>query len=228
MDGEKYHIIGNNGGEFFFSMASWGAWRRSLEFYKGVTQQARLKRLVLLYTYPILRSNCTTETMADRIERATGIRPVISTDCSGIISPTGDKAVVHLERGGYWKAAGGKSYCGVRQEAEIYRLLAESRPKLFGFSNISDFRDTGMSVSFIMSEEPGAFCEKQCATLAQVMPALEEFHGLLPEGLVHGDFKPWNVRWRKDGRPHFFDFEEAHMGDISEDIQKWDEWMRLC
>jgi len=156
------------------------------------------------------------------IKESTGVLPTNLTErCAGIISPTGDKAVVHLETGGYWKAASGKSYVGVRQEEEVYRLLAEKKPKLFGYSSISDFQDTGTSVSFIMSEEPEAFCGRQCVDMEEVLPALKEFHGLLPEGLVHGDFKPWNVRWRKDGRPHFYDFEEAHVGGIAEDMQEW-------
>ena len=92
---------------------------------------------------------------------------------------------------------------------------------LFGYSEVSDVHDNGEHLSFFMREEPGAFAGDVHRPLEAVLPALEEFHALRPEGLVHGDFKPWNVRWRRDGRPHFFDFEEAHTGDIREDIEHY-------
>lgn len=191
----------------------------SLEFYKGVTFQARCKRLALLGAYLVVSPTCRRSDMADSMAKVTGCRPDVSQPCSGIISPTGDKAVVHLHGRGYWKAAGGKSYVKVKAELEIYRLLQERRPVLFGYSEVSDVHDDGEHVSFFMREEPGLFVGDVHKPLEAVLPALREFHGLVPEGLVHGDFKPWNVRWRKDGRPHFFDFEEAHHGDIQEDIE---------
>lgn len=191
----------------------------SLEFYKGVTFQARCKRLALLWAYLVVSPTCRRSDMADTMAKVTGCRPDVSQPCSGIISPTGDKAVVHLHGRGYWKAAGGKSYAKVKAELEIYRLLQERRPVLFGYSEVSDVHDDGEHVSFFMREESGLFVGDVHKPLEAVLPALKEFHGLMPEGLVHGDFKPWNVRWRKDGRPHFFDFEEAHHGDIQEDIE---------
>lgn len=196
----------------------------SLEFYKGVTFQARCKRLALLWAYLVVSPTCRRSDMADSMAKVTGCRPDVSQPCSGIISPTGDKAVVHLHGRGYWKAAGGKSYAKVKAELEIYRLLQERQPVLFGYSEVSDVHDDGEHVSFFMREEPGLFVGDVHKPLEAVLPALKEFHGLTPEGLVHGDFKPWNVRWRKDGRPHFFDFEECHLGDISEDV----EFYRTC
>ena len=212
-------IHGNQGGLFFLSTHSWVDWRMSLEFYKGVTFQARCKRLALLWAYLVVSPTCRRSDMADSMAKVTGCRPDVSQPCSGIISPTGDKAVVHLHGRGYWKAAGGKSYAKVKAELEIYRLLQERQPVLFGYSEVSDVHDDGEHVSFFMREEPGLFVGDVHKPLEAVLPALREFHGLVPEGLVHGDFKPWNVRWRKDGRPHFFDFEEAHHGDIQEDIE---------
>ena len=212
-------IHGNQGGLFFLSTHSWGDWRMSLEFYKGVTFQARCKRLALLWAYLVVSPTCRRSDMADTMAKVTGYRPDVGQPCSGIISPTGDKAVVHIHGRGYWKAAGGKSYAKVKAELEIYRLLQERRPVLFGYSEVSDVHDDGEHVSFFMREEPGVFVGDVHKPLEAVLPALKEFHGLVPEGLVHGDFKPWNVRWRTDGRPHFFDFEEAHHGDIQEDIE---------
>ena len=217
-------IQGNNGGLFFLNTRSWGAWRDSLEFYKGITPTARVKRQALLLAYPLMRDNCTEMEMAERMEKATGCLPDVDADCSGIISPTGDKAVVHIHGKGYWKAAGGASYPKARNELAIYRILAERRPVTFGFSEISDVHDDGAHVSFFMREEEGAVRGDIHKPLAAVLPALEEFHSLRPDGLVHGDFKPWNVRWRKDGRPHFLDFEEAHTGDIQEDIDYYRSW----
>lgn len=217
-------FYGNNGGVFFFSRESWASWRLSLEFYKGVSWQAKAKRLALLLAYPVLRDNCSLEEMSEMITTATGVSPELVPSCGGIISPTGDKSVVHISGQGYWKAATGKSYAGVKNEAEIYRLFAEKKPRKFGCSEIRDFRDDGKTVSFWMSEEEGAFCGDTVKPLEAVLPALEEFHDLKPEGLVHGDFKPWNVRWRKDGRPHFFDFEECHGGEIQEDIDYYRTW----
>jgi len=217
-------FYGNNGGVFFFSRKNWGCWKESLEFYKGVSFSAKIKRLALLLAYPLLRDNGTLEDMQERIVAATGARITLTPDCAGIISPTGDKAVVHFPGKGYWKAATGKSYAGVKGEAGIYQLLAEKKPVRFGYSRISDVSDDGKTVSFWMSEESGAFAGDQVKPLEAVMPALEEFHSLRPDGLVHGDFKPWNVRWRKDGRPHFFDFEECHSGDISKDVEFYRTW----
>lgn len=214
-------IHGNQGGLFFLSTHSWGDWRTSLEFYKGVTFQARCKRLILLGAYLVVPSTCRRNDMADRMEAATGCRPDVSQPCSGIISPTGDKAVVHIHGRGYWKAAGGRSYPKVKAELTIYRLFQERRPVLFGYSEVSDVHDDGEHLSFFMREESGVFAGDVHRPLEAVLPALEEFHALRPEGLVHGDFKPWNVRWRRDGRPHFFDFEEAHTGDIREDIEHY-------
>lgn len=225
-----YRISGRQGGVFFLSRESWGAWRDSLEFYRGVTWRARAKRLALVLSYPFLRDNCSLEEFSRQVFRATGSRVPLEGDVHGIcgiLSPTGDKAVVHVPGRGYWKAATGGSHEGVRQEAEIYRLLAEKRPVRFGYSGIRDVCDDGSHVSFWMTEEPGVFLRGRVPTLEEVLPALEEFHSLAPGGLVHGDFKPWNVRWRKDGRPQFFDFESCHAGELSEDIAHWKESLRL-
>ena len=215
-------IRGNNGGLFFLSTHSWTAWRKSLEFYKGVTLKGRVKRMVLCLAYHVLASNCSCEEMAERIETATGCRPDVRDECSGIISPTGDKAVVHIHGKGYWKAATGASYPKVKGEVEIYRLLSDKRPVKFGFSDLFEIHDDGKHISFFMKEEPNAFCGDIHKPIEAVLPALEEFHAVT--GLVHGDFKPWNVRWRKDGRPQFFDFEVAHPGDIQEDIDFYRTW----
>ena len=209
-------IHGNNGGLFFLNTDSWKAWAESLEFYKGVTFQGKLKRMALFWAYQLLMSNCSDKEMADMVEEATGSRPDVSCPCSAIISPTGDKAVVHIHGKGYWKAATGKSYPKVKNEVGVYRLLADKKPTRFCYSDTSDIRDDGSHIAFFMKEEADAFAGDIHKPLETVLPALEEFHAVT--GLVHGDFKPWNVRWRKDGRPHFFDFEECHPGDIQEDI----------
>jgi len=210
-------IKGNNGGLFFLSTNSWGDWRKSLEFYKGVTRKARLKRLLLYWAYHIVAGNCSRSEMADIVEDATGSRPDVSSPCSAIVAPTGDKAVVHIHDVGYWKAAGGQSYSKVKGEVGVYRLLTDKKPVKFGYSTIVDIMDDGKHVSFFMPEEKEEFCGDVVKPLEDVLPALKEFHAVT--GLVHGDFKPWNVRWRKDGRPQFFDFEEARPGDIKEDIE---------
>ena len=225
-----YRISGRQGGVFFLSRESWGAWRDSLEFYRGVTWRARAKRLALVLSYPFLRDNCSLEEFSRQVFRATGSRvPLAGGVCGicGILSPTGDKAVVHVPGRGYWKAATGKSYEGVRREVEIYQLLSERRPRSFGYSQVEEIQDNGSSVAFLMKEEPGGFLRGRVPTLKEVLPALEEFHSLAPGGLVHGDFKPWNVRWRKDGRPQFFDFESCHAGKMEEDLLHWKESLRL-
>lgn len=210
-------IYGNNGGLFFLSTHSWRDWQKSLEFYKGVTYKARLKCALLLWAYHVLAGNCSRRQMADMVEKATGSRPDVSHPCSAIIAPMGDKAVVHIHDVGYWKAAGGQSYSKVKGEVEVYHLLFKKKPVKFGYSTIIDIKDDGEHISFFMPEEKDAFLGDVVKPLDDVLPALEEFHAVT--GLVHGDFKPWNVRWRKDGRPHFFDFEECHAGDIHEDIE---------
>ena len=111
--------------------------------------------------------------------------------------------------------------CEGQGEADDLPAASGEVPVLFGYSEVSDVHDNGEHLSFFMREEPGAFAGDVHRPLEAVLPALEEFHALRPEGLVHGDFKPWNVRWRRDGRPHFFDFEEAHTGDIREDIEHY-------
>lgn len=210
-------IKGNNGGLFYFSTNSWDDWKKSLEFYKGVTYKARFKRLLLYWAYHIVGEKRSRSEMADKVEEATGCRPDVSHPCSAIVAPTGDKAVVHIHDVGYWKSAGGQSYSKVKGEVEVYRLLAAQKTFKFGYSTIIDIRDDGKHISFFMPEEKDTFYGDVVKPLADVLPALEEFHAVT--GLVHGDFKPWNVRWRKDGRPHFFDFEECHLGDIQEDIE---------
>lgn len=225
-----YRILGHQGGVFYFSRDSWGAWWGSLEFYRGVTYRARVKRFLLGMSYPFLRSNCSLGQFREEVLGATGMAPPVeesSRGVCGILSPTGDKAVIYLPGRGYWKAATGKSYEGVRREVEIYRLLSERRPRSFGYSQVEEIQDNGSSVAFLMKEEVGVFVPGVVPSLEEVLPALEEFHSLRPEGLVHGDFKPWNVRWRKDGRPQFFDFESCHAGEISEDIAHWQESLRI-
>ena len=147
-------IYGNNGGLFFLSTHSWKAWRKSLEFYKGVSLYARVKRIMLYWAYHVLARYCSRQEMADMVEKATGSRPDVRSECSGIISPTGDKAVVHIHGKGYWKAATGVSYQKVKGEVAIYHLLSQKKPKLFGYSNVIDIKDDGEHISFLMPEEP--------------------------------------------------------------------------
>lgn len=155
---------------------------------------------------------------------------------SAMISPTRDKAVIHRHGEGYEKVATGKSFEGVVRELEVYRLLNRQPSTAFAFSTLGDSELKPGEVRFFMKYAKGCFSERIPSPESLIVPLVEFFRltetrnswekqwaslgnelaemvpeaertGSTPVGLVHRDFKPWNV---KHGvKPLFFDFESA-------------------
>ena len=158
-------------------------------------------------------------------------------NCSAMISPTGDKVIIHRHGKGYEKTSFGKSLAGVRGELQVYKLLNEKRPLSFFFSNVQELQSDTEKCRFFM-EYVGENISEAVPQLRDLLMPLKEFFllpdrkmmkwnelwntlpedlqklvpenekkGETPIGLVHRDFKPWNV---KSGvKPLFFDFESA-------------------
>ena len=161
--------------------------------------------------------------------------PSIDGHASAMISPTRDKALVHHHGRSFEKFASGGSLPGVRRELELYRRLAEWGARSFAFSRILDSSVGKSSVRFEMVYASGEFSDAP-PKLSELIEPLAEFFALpgrttrpwaelwnelapglelpagyrdgeTPVGLVHRDFKPWNVK--SGEKPLFFDFESA-------------------
>lgn len=225
-----YQIHGSNGGTFIFSAASRGDWRKSLEFYRGVSFPAKCKKLLLFLAYPLLKRKANFDGAEFRFEK-------LEPSCSAMISPTRDKVIIHHHGAGYEKLAFGKSSDGVRGELAVYRLLLEKQPQSFAFSEVEEKESSPGQCRFFMKYAGTVFSEK-VPELQDLLGALkeffllpgektmewkalwnslpddlqkyvspEEFTGTTPVGLVHRDFKPWNVK--SGEKSLFFDFESA-------------------
>lgn len=161
--------------------------------------------------------------------------PAVDIHASAMISPTRDKALVHHHGRSFEKFATGNSLPGVRRELELYRRLAEWNPAEFAFSRLLGFSECESFVRFEMAYAEGDFRDAPPALSALVGPLAEFFalpgrttrpwtelwnelapeveipaeyrDGETPVGLVHRDFKPWNVK--SGEKPLFFDFESA-------------------
>lgn len=223
-----YKIHGSNGGTFIFSSASLADWKKSLEFYRSVTFFARCKKQLLTLAYPILKPN---------YDSSQFLYGELKSSDSAMISPTGDKVIIHHHGAGYEKLAFGRSLSGVRVELQIYKLLNEKNPAGFAFSETRELKSKSRECRFYMKYAGESFSEDVPELRALLMPLKEFFLlpgikkmrwqdlwntlpddlqylifaedriGETPVGLVHRDFKPWNV---KSGRkPLFFDFESA-------------------
>ena len=154
-----------------------------------------------------------------------------------MISPTRDKALVHHIGRSFEKFASKNSLPGVAGELELYRRLAEWSPRSFSCSRLLDFSAGASIVRFEMAYAPGEFRDAP-PELPELLAPLAEFFSLpgavkrswsdlrdglapdvelppeyrdgeTPVGLVHRDFKPWNVK--SGEKPLFFDFESAAM-----------------
>lgn len=227
---DHYQIHGRNGASFFLSLNSFADWRKSLEFYRGVSFAAKCKKILLTAAYPAFRH------LGNYDGRQFEYGTLHGSD-SAMISPTRDKVVIHHHGQGYEKIAFGKSLPGVRDELEVYRRLNENRPETFAVSRVEKKESQPDQCRFFMNYAEGEFTEK-FPRIEELTVPLEEFFrlgssgrrswrslwkslpddllGLVPEadhdgetevGLVHRDFKPWNVKAGK--KPLFFDFEAA-------------------
>lgn len=171
--------------------------------------------------------------------------PTLDGHASAMISPTRDKALVHHHGRSFEKFATGNSLPGVAGELELYRRLAEWAPQSFSYSRLLDFSADEHIVRFEMGYAPGEFHDAPPMLSALIEPLAEFFtlpgratrpwaelwkglapaveppakyrDGETPVGLVHRDFKPWNVK--SGDKPLFFDFESASLaGCPLEDI----------
>lgn len=223
-----YKIHGSNGGTFIFSSASLADWKKSLEFYRTVTFSALCKKLLLTLAYPILKPN---------YDSSQFLYGELKSSDSAMISSTGDKVIIHHHGAGYEKLAFGRSLSGVRVELQIYKLLNEKNPAGFAFSETRELKSKFGECRFYMKYAGESFSEDVPELRALLMPLKEFFLlpgikkmrwqdlwntlsddlqylifaedriGETPVGLVHRDFKPWNVKSGK--KPLFFDFESA-------------------
>lgn len=243
-DNNFWRIDGGNGATFFFSAASYAAWRKSLEFYRAVSWRSTGKKLLLTGAYPLLKRRATLSLadIAAVVGRELGLTelPVIGRECSAMISPTRDKAIIHRHGFGYEKIAVGQSFAGIARELEIYRILARRRPTVFAYSRLGEVIQRSGEVHFFMHGADGRFSEQIPPVRELLLPLVEFFRlngnrilpwekqwdSLAPDdekltsrilredrngttlvGLVHRDFKPWNVK--RGAIPLFFDFESA-------------------
>ena len=225
------NIDGGNGATFFFSAASYAAWRKSLEFYRAVSWRSTGKKLLLTGAYPLLKRRATLSPadIAAAVGRELGLAelPVIGSECSAMISPTRDKAIIHRHGFGYEKIAVGQSFAGIARELEIYRILARRRPTAFAYSRLGEEIQRSGEVHFFMHGADGRFSEQIPPVRELLLPLAEFFRlngnrilpwekqwdSLAPDdekltsrilredrngttlvGLVHRDFKPWNVK----------------------------------
>lgn len=240
-------LAGRNGASFYFSTESFANWKRSLEFYRAVSFSAKLKRLILLLTYPFFAfgKRLAKSEAQEELHKVLSLEqiPELDFNCSAMISPTHDKAIIHHHGAGYEKIAVGKSFSGVVQEADIYNLLQEKIIKTFTCSAIQRGYCSEREIHFFMKYADGTFSEAVPSQESLLEPLLEFFScaprklvpwstqwnslkansnnqinalissedqtGETPVGLVHRDFKPWNVKFGKI--PLFFDFESASL-----------------
>ena len=163
--------------------------------------------------------------------------PTLDGHASAMISPTRDKALIHHHGRSFEKFATGNSLPGVAGELELYRHLAEWQPRSFSYSRLLDFSADEHIVRFEMAYAGGNFHDAPPALSSLIEPLAEFFRlpgaasrswaelwgelapevefpakyreGGTPIGLVHRDFKPWNVK--SGEKPLFFDFESASM-----------------
>ena len=225
-----YQIHGRNGASFFLSLNSFSDWRKSLEFYRGVSAAAKCKKALLTAAYPLFR-------FRGNFNGSEFEYGALQGSDSAMISPTGDKVIIHHHGRGYEKIAFGKSLSGVQGELHVYQRLTEIRVESFAFSHLGFQENTPERCLFFMKYAEGNFSER-IPRIEDLLVPLQEFFRLgqggkrswrslwmtLPEdlkklvpeadyegetaaGLVHRDFKPWNVK--SGEKPLFFDFEEA-------------------
>jgi len=227
-----YQIHGRNGASFFLSLNSFSDWRRSLEFYRGVSAAAKCKKALLTAAYPLFR-------FRGNFNGSEFEYGKLDASDSAMISPTRDKVIIHHHGRGYEKIAFGKSLPGVRGELEVYRRLNENPPESFAVSRVEELKSSPEQCRFFMNYAGGVFSENVPGIEDLLLP-LKEFFRLgpggkrtwkslwetLPDdlrklvpaddhegeteaGLVHRDFKPWNVK--AGAKPLFFDFEAASL-----------------
>lgn len=195
--------------------------------------------LKLAYPILKRRANIDAAEIARSIAAELGLTepPTLDEHASAMISPTRDKALVHHHGRSFEKFATGGSLPGVAGELELYRRLAEWTPRSFSYSRLLDFSADKHVVRFEMAYAPGEFRDAPPMLSALIEPLTEFFRlpgtvvcpwaklwdGLAPDvelpaqyrdgetpvGLVHRDFKPWNVK--SGDKPLFFDFESASM-----------------
>lgn len=203
------------------------------------TAKLRKALLKLAYPVLKRRANMGQDEVAQYIVAELGVTepPTLDDHASAMISPTRDKALVHHHGRSFEKFATGNSLPGVAGELELYRRLAEWSPQVFSYSRLLDFSADEHIVRFEMAYAPGEFRDAPPALSSLIEPLTEFFRlpgaaarswaelwgelapeleipakyreGETPVGLVHRDFKPWNVK--SGEKPLFFDFESASM-----------------
>jgi len=238
-------LDGNNHASYFFSAANSRDWRRSLEFYRAVSIVGYCKKSLLLWSLPVLRrrASLSCREVGELLGRELSLTesPMLDEQCSALISPTRDKAIIHRHGLGYEKFAVGDSLPGVTRELDVYRLLSKKMPQTFAFSPLGA-ADAGLQQTrFLMQYADGQFDDRIPRPASLVTPLVDFFscggtqtqawadrwqtliitggdevagrvmpqdqRGTTPVGLVHRDFKPWNVKY--GSKPLFFDFEMA-------------------
>lgn len=188
-------INGRNGGSFFFSIASFAAWRQSLEFYRAIVLTSRLKKLILSLAYPLwrCRNKLTSTQVAEAIAHELGLQSGLKLEenCSAIISPTKDKAIIHHHGFGYEKWAVGKSLPGVVCELKSYCTFMQKKPQHFCCSSLGENSISEQSVHFFMQYAEGDFSEN-IPKLQILLPALAEFFNI--DGIRQSS---WRNHWNK-------------------------------
>lgn len=234
-----FRVDGSNGATFFLSSASFADWKKSLGFYRGVSYLAAVKKFLLLAAYFVMKRKATLPA-SQVVAALRQILPesvvlMLDDHDSAMISPTRDKVIIHHHGRSFEKFAVGASCDGVARELDLYQLLESKKPQYFCFSPLlggekgKDFVRLEMAYPPLQKGQGGAlpleaFAEffdlkrENDATWASCwerlrlpfeVPATDR-EGTTPVGVVHYDFKPWNVNFGK--LPQVFDFESVSFG----------------
>lgn len=188
-DKKFIRIDGRNGATFFFSVNSFADWRCSLEFYRGVSLIAKLKKCLLVCSYiwmkrrAVLSGKDVSDFIANELKLSTP--PEIADRNSAMISPTRDKVVIHRHHSGYEKIASGKSRDAICNEIDFYQKLLDFSPKEFVISEISEVRTTPLEAGFFMKQISEKTSEK-VPLINELLPLLKDLFNFR-----RGESVPW-------------------------------------
>ena len=176
-----YILVGKNGATYILNISNKVCINNSIKFYKANSIKLKIKKRLLKSYLTILRlGNIKVTKTPKQINSFLQAKFKVSLDfninanCSMLISPTGDKLIVHHHDKYFQKFAFGKSHNNVIRESEIYKILG--KPKHFKTSQLFDFvNDKQLNYcEFKLKTETNIFVESKitsrtiCRALAEL------------------------------------------------------------